>query len=505
MAFEPVYDTAVLDTFRKLGTGQAVVEARLLPRPETRIAKVLSTSSTVTIGAAEAFAGEARYSGRVNFKVLFETADAGAEVLDYNADFSDKVEAKGVTAATKTLFTATILDMDIIAAEEDVVKLAAVVEVTLYGCEREDIRFLSRGGDGIYTHEDRVSCGALSARADETFIVSQTVTDLKGCTILDLESEAFTYKRMAEDDSVTLEGEAAINIVMKDERGMLSCRRIFIPIEQQIRADGARDGDAVTGGLSLRSTSLSVSGEGEECVAEIELTLSGECMCFRPIEITPTVDVFSLENELLPTVQSVVIGLPKGDVTLESGIEGSVSIEDKLPLADTVLGTFGCRVNLSSVVAMSGKAKVEGMLGCNIVYYNAERNVSSTVYAQVPFSLTVSADVDEGDSLGACAFVKDVNVKIRRGNELGIRAELVVALTPVNEQTRAIISELKVGEKRAPKEAAISVHIASSGETVWDIAKALGITPEEVVHQNPAVTIPCAGGERLIAYRRMTK
>ena len=73
MAFEPVYDTAVFDTYRRLGTGQAVVEARLLPRPETRIAKVLSTSSQISIGAAEAFTGEARYSGRVNFKVLFET------------------------------------------------------------------------------------------------------------------------------------------------------------------------------------------------------------------------------------------------------------------------------------------------------------------------------------------------------------------------------------------------------------------------------------------------
>ena len=505
MAFEPVYDTAVLDTFRKLGTGQAVVEARLLPRPETRIAKVLSTSSAVTIGAAEAFAGEARYSGRVNFKVLFETADSTVETLDYHADFSDKIEARDVSAATKTVFAANILDMDIIAAEEDVIKLAAVVEVTLYGCEREQVNYLARGGEGVYTHEDRVTCGTLAATADETFIVSETVTDLAGCEILDAEAEAFTYKRTAEDDSVTLSGEVAVCLVLKDGQGMLSSKRIFLPVEQQCRADGARLGDCVTGGLSLKNTSLSMSGEGEERVAEIELTLSAECLCFRTVEITPTVDVFSLENELLPTVESLAVGLAKGDVTVESDIEGSVAIEDKLPLADAVLGSFGARVNVSSAVAMSGKVRVEGMLGSNIVYYNAERNVSSTVYAQVPFSVTVSADVDEGDSLGAKAAVKDINVKLRRGNELGIRASIVIMLTPVTEQTRAIITELKLGEKRVPREAAVSVHIAARGETVWDIAKALGITPEEVVRQNPSVTLPCSGGERLLAYRRMTR
>ena len=87
MAFEPVYDSAVIDTYAKLGTGQAVVEARLLPKPETRIAKVLSTSCSVGIGSAETFTGEARYLGRVNFKGVVETADGNAEVLDYKADF----------------------------------------------------------------------------------------------------------------------------------------------------------------------------------------------------------------------------------------------------------------------------------------------------------------------------------------------------------------------------------------------------------------------------------
>ncbi|MCI9031473.1 MAG: DUF3794 domain-containing protein [Clostridia bacterium] len=505
MAFEPIYDTAVFDTFRKLGTGQAVVEARLLPRPEIRIAKVLSTSSSVGISAAEAFSGEARYSGRVNFKVLFETTEGTAEELDYNADFSDKVEANGIGASTKTIFSANILDMDIIAAEEDVIKLAAVVEVTLYGCTREDIKYLARGGDGVYTHEDRVNCSALASETDETFIISDTLEIGAGVEILGAESRVFTYKRTAEDDSVTFAGEAVVDLTLKNADGAISCKSVAIPVEQQCRADGARERDAVTGGLKIKDCAVTVSGEENERVAEIELTLKAECMSFRSLEMLPAVDVFCLENELLPTVESVVVGCPKNDITLESTVEGSVAIEDKLPLADTVLGTFGSRVNVSTATAEAGRVKIEGLLGTNIVYFSAERGSSNTVYAQVPFSLTLSADVEEGDTLGAQAGVKDVSVKIRRGNELGIRAEVVVSLSVIAEETQIVITELKLGEARPPRRAAISVHIASNGETVWDAAKALGITPEEVVRQNPDVSMPCSGGERLRAFRRIER
>lgn len=505
MAFEPVYDSAVIDTYAKLGTGQAVVEARLLPKPETRIAKVLSTSCSVGIGSAETFTGEARYLGRVNFKVLFETADGNVEVLDYNADFSDKLEAKPATAATKTHFTATVLDMDITAAEEDVVKLAAVIEVTLYGCEREDVKYLSRGSENLYTHEDRVKCCTLVAQSDEMFVVSDSVTDLGGYEILAAEAEVFTYKREADDDSVTLEGEASVNFMLREKNGgSLSDKRIRIPVSQQCRADGVRRGDTVTGEMCVKNIAISTSEGGEDSVSEIELTLKSDLLIFRDGEITPCVDAFSLENELLPTVRSVEISIPKGDVCVDDVVEGSVTVDEKLPLADTVLGTFGARVNISNVTAHDGKAVAEGMLGCNVVYFNAEHGSSNTVFAQVPFSLDLNCPfISEGDSVSAVAGVKDVNVKIRRGNELSVRADVCVTLMPRYNCVSAVISEIKLGEAKQPREAALSVHIAKKGETAWEAAKALELTPEDVIAQNPDVVMPCAGGERLVAYRRL--
>ena len=78
MAFEPVFEVVKINSKRRLAKTQAVVEAKLLPAPNTVIARVLSITADSVIGASEVFTGEIRYNGRVNFKVLFVDVD-GAE------------------------------------------------------------------------------------------------------------------------------------------------------------------------------------------------------------------------------------------------------------------------------------------------------------------------------------------------------------------------------------------------------------------------------------------
>lgn len=505
MAFEPVYETAAFDTFVKLGKGQAVVEARLLPRPETRIAKVLSTSSSVGINSCESFTGEARYAGRVNFKVLFESTDGKVESLDYNADFSDKIEASDVGAGTKTFFTASVLDMDITAAEEDVIKLAAVIEVTLFGSDRENMRYLAKGGETVFTHEERIKCSVLSAAVNDTFIISDTAEIRNDCEILGAEGDVFTTKRIAGDNRLTLGGEAAINVIFRDKSGSCGTQKVKIPIDREFGAEGAIDGDIVTGGMSLKNIALSMHGD-EEKTLEIELTAKADCLIFRESEIAPSTDVFCLDREVSQTTQSILPSLPRGDESVEETIEGSISIDENLPLADSVLGAYGSRINVSNVTCIDGRVRVEGMLGSNIVYYSSERGSRNTVFAQIPFSVPLSARLScDGDLVTATGAVKDVSVKIRRGNELFLGADIVFNVCAVKQQNKVIITEIKLEGKKPESDAAVTVHIARKGETLWDAAKALCLPPEEVARRNEGVPIPCTGGERLIAFRRLER
>ena len=64
---DTIFEVIRPDCLQRVGTGQAVVEARLAPMAGTGFAKILSISCTATASLTEVFKGEARYGGRVNF------------------------------------------------------------------------------------------------------------------------------------------------------------------------------------------------------------------------------------------------------------------------------------------------------------------------------------------------------------------------------------------------------------------------------------------------------
>ena len=133
------------------------------------------------------------------------------------------------------------------------------------------------------------------------------------------------------------------------------------------------------------------------------------------------------------------------------------------------------------------------------------RRQKASAAVELPFSLTVSANLKEGDVVTARGIVTNVNVKIRRDGELEIKADIAVEYSACREEVKYIISELAVGEERALPTGAVAIHIARKGETLWDAAKALGTTPENVLLQNPGIALPLSGGERVLTYRCLSE
>ena len=174
MAFEPVYSDLSPSYPTQLAAGQAVIEARLLPAGFT-VGKVLSASADVTVVPGEVFTGEARYGGKANFRVLVLDGEGICRSLDYVAEFSDKLTGEGITAQTSPALSCCVLDTDIVLATEHEIKLACVAEVKLSGVGGESVRCLTGGGDGIYTHDDRLDFTRLSGSCNESRSFSDTV------------------------------------------------------------------------------------------------------------------------------------------------------------------------------------------------------------------------------------------------------------------------------------------------------------------------------------------
>jgi hypothetical protein len=98
-----------------------------------------------------------------------------------------------------------------------------------------------------------------------------------------------------------------------------------------------------------------------------------------------------------------------------------------------------------------------------------------------------------------------VTAKIRRANEIDVRADVVFTISKETEREIGVMRALTVGEARVLPTSAISVYVVSSKENLWDVAKALGTTPEIIVSQNDGLELPLKGGEKIMLFRHLDR
>ena len=63
------------------------------------------------------------------------------------------------------------------------------------------------------------------------------------------------------------------------------------------------------------------------------------------------------------------------------------------------------------------------------------------------------------------------------------------------------ISAVEEGEPKKACDSAVSVYIPKAGDGLWETAKRLSESPENIEKSNPELTFPLTGKERIIIYR----
>ncbi|MCL2848319.1 MAG: DUF3794 domain-containing protein [Firmicutes bacterium] len=502
MSFEPTIEKLKTSGLKRLCVHQAVVEARLLASGGVLISKVLSIVADCTSSMGEVFTAEARYSGRVNFKVAFVDTEGNNHCMNYNADFTDKLLCPSIHGGLRPNVSSIILDTDIVAVDEREIKLACVVETALDASVTEEHTALVDASDGIYLEKKDIEFSRLVIENYPSFALTETVA-LQNSTVLFSEARMITHKRIASFDSVILEGNILCDLILSDSEGMIFSQQHIFPFKEEFAAEGVRDESFVIAGANLSSHRVTVETDGEKFSVSIEFEATASIRAFATARQAVVVDCFSVSNELEMTKTQVAVTEHKLCGNITERVEGSVTLDVSMPIADSILAVTASKLHIANATATDGRIVYDGVVSSNIIYWAVEQNTKHSVAVELPFSIGVNNSLArEGDTVFARGIVSGMHTRIVRGSEIQIKADIeaeVIAMATVSSEA---IAELRLGEERPLSTSAFSVHIGKAGENLWDIAKALGTTPESVMGQNPGVAMPLGGGERLLCYRQ---
>ncbi len=505
MEKQPVYEEIKTGAPITVAVTQAVVETRLLPQPGEGISRVLSITTEPTINSAETFNGEARFGGRVDFKVLYLTGDGTNRCLGCSAEFSDKTESDKLKPDTVIWVKASVIDTDVVSLKPDEIKLAAVVEIKIFAIAEENINYLASGGDGVYTQEEKIEYSRFIASGKSVFSGTGAVENTRLCRVLLAEHRAIILSASSERDVVTVGGVIVSDICGETDDELIASVRIETPFTEEISAPEVRAGDVVATESSVSGEVQLIEGEKGNTIS-VEYALETKFTAFATESKTIVTDAFLPTHELICERNQTKAVTISENICHTEKIEGSVTLAQNAENVDNILALTGFSVAVTSALSYDGEALVEGLISGNIIYYGAQENSKCSTVVEIPFSLKIPVyGLTASDRITANGFVNAAAAKIRRANEIDVKADIVFTIRKEMEREIGFIRTLTVGEARTLPTSAISVYVVSSKESLWDVAKALGTTPEIIVSQNDGLELPLKGGEKIMLFRHLDR
>ncbi len=138
---------------------------------------------------------------------------------------------------------------------------------------------------------------------------------------------------------------------------------------------------------------------------------------------------------------------------------------------------------------------LEGAVTAALIYSQGGELKSTGI--TLPFSLKLNG---LSGSARIEAAVSGVSVRQRTEGECEAEATVRIVASPKTGSTVRYLCDMAEGEGAPNKEHAIQVLIPTAGQSLWDTAKLLRRTPEEVANDCGGVQFPLRGTERIVIY-----
>lgn len=508
MTFEPRYEKITSSFKVDLGKTQTAVECKL-PISEGRVTKVLSANAKAFVQSSELVGDIINYNGFASFQVIYLNEDGLVECLDYTAEFKDKISLKEAFNGVVYLFATVVnLDCEIV---DDGVRSNAIIELQISGVGSTTANMLSTvNNDSCYIKNELVKYTTFKGVASDKFELTQDF-QIKDSVekILSVCPNAYLESVVANEKFITVKGSVCVNIcyLSSGDNALPRNYESSFDFVQEVAMENVLPNDFVDSILNIMINDVKVttSIDVELCSVALILPMKFDGYVFENSEVDGVTDIYCTTNYLSTEYSTISNINSHSSKDFVSKINGSLLIEDNAPFVDEVLGVTCSNLVIAKNYIEDDNLIVEGVGECTVIYYTKELNSLTSHVVQMPFSETFKVDEFpnyEHLQTEIYGTLCDINAKSKRGKEITIDGNLYFYVEFSGNDNQTFISNVGAGDEKPNDEYAIHVYLVKQNETVWDIAKQMGVSPELIMEQNPNMELPLKAGDKIFIYKQ---
>jgi hypothetical protein len=297
---------------------------------------------------------------------------------------------------------------------------------------------------------------------------------------------------------VAVEGELMLSVLaMRGENPV--CIERTIPFHSAVPYEDSGNPTQAFCTATLRDLSVNATVQEDrgKCSVAVSATLALAGVTQTVREVPALLDAFEAGFNL----------------TMEQGEEQTTLFGELHTYSERVSGTCAVKSKLDYTCVMKAIAlpqveytyhaeteRLEGAITAQLFYERNGQDLSTEV--TLPFSVAVQG---AGSVEGWQVLVGGVSVRQTSEEQCTAEATLKIITQETSVQTTNYVSRLEEGNTVAENASAISIVLPNKGDSLWDIAKRMKRSPEQVLAENADLHFPLNGTERIVIYRQTEK
>lgn len=479
-----------------LGQKQTALKFRMFCK-EDNLQSVLASELSPVLNSIRTHEGEVEFTGKVTAKLLVDEQNGSIGGMSYTADISDVFSSPLIFEDSIVSANLTVVDSEMeVDGAEVTVNAVVSAEFTLF--EARQIDFLEQSN--LQCRMEEVRFGQVAANVDEVFsIVDEMEIKDDIARVLSTQSNVIINSAVSSEGVLTVSGEVVLNLVYIPTNQDLP-KSVLLPFEFTQEVPSSGNGVALLDAkVKATKIHLEVLEEQKTSVFSVDVVTALKGVIVSNNTQSLIADCFSTTNAIATQNSSIDTTLAKGTFGKTATIEGNVEFDSEEK--QEFCGVFGWAVTVLSAVAKEDGVEVSGIISGDLLFGNDKLSAKRV---ELPFQETVSEiDANVGDFVEVFGAVKQAQAEFLDG-AVGIEAQIALCIKLSENASATFVSDVTEGGSLEDNFGAIEVSLAFKGDSLWDIAKSLNMSVEDILKLNPQLTDPLDQDEKLLVYHRRT-
>lgn len=453
------------------------------------IGEVLVASPHVSLNSAEVSSGRVSFGGRIILTIVYIDGDGKLCRMQKGAEFSHYADDDCLAPSQRADCALSCERLKL--KREGSQYIAAVVlgaDIDVYdSAERSFITDI----DGAVCLKDSGSMYTLVNFSGESEVEDEflCVAD----DVLAPSAEALVLNCTVGSGVAEVSGEIYLSLLAVRDSKPVALSRV-IPFKCEVACDEGLLNRRACCRADVKSLSINckVNEEKSKCGVQMSATLAFSGHFYEEEQITLVSDAFSKTNKL-------ELGFGEESVQLDTDIK--IFTEKTSGLCATKAKLDYTCAFLAAVEPGAEYARtadgVEGAITATLLYEQGGELKSTEI--NMPFTLPLAG------LSSACKQLKVAvcGLSLRQRAEGECEGEVTLKICGFDGETKNLkyLTGAECGAEIAEEGCAVSVYLPAAGDGLWETAKRLSETPDNLVAANPDLKFPLTGKERILVFR----